>query len=136
MTDPQTLNERRQDARVSTHRRGVIKFGPALLVGLGISGVASLLYAIGWEISIAWTGFDFADVYAKSLLNAAQAKGASEAELQKIAADAQSFAVMYRNPLYRVPISFVEMFPVGVLISLIAAGVLRNSRVLSTRDQK
>ena len=29
MTDPHTLNERRQDTRTSTHRRGVIKFGPA-----------------------------------------------------------------------------------------------------------
>jgi hypothetical protein len=29
VADPQTLNERRQDTRVSTHRRGVIKFGPA-----------------------------------------------------------------------------------------------------------
>jgi hypothetical protein len=29
VTDPHTLNERRQDTRTSTHRRGVIKFGPA-----------------------------------------------------------------------------------------------------------
>ncbi len=29
MTDPQTLSERRQDARISAHRRGIIKFGPA-----------------------------------------------------------------------------------------------------------
>lgn len=29
MTDPHTLNERRQDTRTSIHRRGVIKFGPA-----------------------------------------------------------------------------------------------------------
>ena len=29
MVDPEPLNERRQDARLSTHRRGIIKFGPA-----------------------------------------------------------------------------------------------------------
>jgi hypothetical protein len=40
---------------------------------------------------------------------------------------------MYSNPLYRLPITFVEMFPVGVLISLISAAVLRNSRVLPAR---
>ena len=41
-------------------------------------------------------------------------------------ADAEAFATMYRNPMYRVPMTFVEMFPVGVLISLISAAVLRN----------
>jgi hypothetical protein len=112
---------------------GVIKFGPALLVGLGISAVASLFYVIGWEISLAATGFDFADTYAKAMQDAARAKGASEAELQKMIEDAKSFATMYKNPLFRMPITFIEMFPVGVLISLISAGVLRNSRILPAR---
>ena len=47
--------------------------------------------------------------------------------------DAQSFERMYRNPLYRMPITFIEMFPVGVLISAISAGILRNSRVFPAR---
>jgi len=112
---------------------GVIKFGRAFLVGLGVSAVASTLYAIGWEISLALTGFDFADSWGTSVLEAARAKGASDAELQKIVADNAAFAEMYRNPLYRFPMTFVEMFPVGVLISLISAAILRNSRVLPAR---
>jgi hypothetical protein len=40
---------------------------------------------------------------------------------------------MYRNPLYRMPITFIEMFPVGLLVSLISATILRNSRVLPAR---
>lgn len=113
---------------------GVIKFGTALVVGLGISFVASILYVIGWELSLALTNFDFPQVYGKSLMEAARAKGASEAELQKIAADAESFARMYANPLFRMPITFVEIFPVGALISLISAAILRNSRVLPARE--
>jgi hypothetical protein len=112
---------------------GVIKFGRALLVGLGISAVASFLYAIGWEISLAATGFDFGEVWGKSLADAARAKGASEAEMQKIVADSEEFAIMYRNPLYRFPLTFIEMFPVGLLISLVSAGLLRNSRFLPVR---
>jgi|GEM_PF-7094360 len=34
----------------------------------------------------------------------------------------------YANPLLRVSITFLEIFPVGLLVSLIAAAVLRNSR--------
>jgi hypothetical protein len=40
---------------------------------------------------------------------------------------------MYGNPLYRIPITFIEMFPVGLLVSLISAAVLRNSRILRAR---
>ena len=39
----------------------------------------------------------------------------------------------YANPLFRLPITFVEMFPIGVLISLVSAAVLRNSRFLPAR---
>jgi hypothetical protein len=109
---------------------GVIKFWTALSVGLGISAVASLIYVAGWEISLAFSGFDFADSYSKAMLDTAQQQGVSGAELERVAADAQAFVEMYANPLARLPITFIEMFPVGVLISLLSAGLLRNSRVL------
>jgi hypothetical protein len=112
---------------------GVIDFWPALLVGLGISAVASAIYMIAWEISLTLSGFDFAQTYSSSMLEAARAKGASAEELAKAAAEAESFVKMYSNPLFRLPITFIEMFPVGVLISLISAAVLRNSRVLPAR---
>ena len=112
---------------------GAVKFGPALLVGLGISAVASLVYVIGWEISLAFSNYEFVAIYSNSIVEAARAKGASPEELQKAIADAESFATIYRNPLYRMAITFIEMFPVGVLISLISAGLLRNSRLLPAR---
>jgi hypothetical protein len=112
---------------------GVIRFGPALLVGLGISAVASLVYMIGWEVSLALSDSNFAETYAKSMVEAARAKGASPAELQKAIADADAFAKSYANPLFRMPMTFVEMFPVGVLVSLISAALLRNSRFLPAR---
>ena len=67
------------------------------------------------------------------LSNAARAGGASEAELQQVAADSEGFLRMYANPLFRIPISFVEMFPIGVAFSLISAALLRNSRFLPAR---
>jgi hypothetical protein len=114
---------------------GAIRFLPALLVGLGISAVASVFYVVGWEISLAASGFDFATSYSKGMVEAARAKGASPAELQKAMADAAAFVTMYRNPVYRWGITFIEMFPVGVLISLITAAVLRNDRFLPSRTR-
>ena len=112
---------------------GAVKFVPALLVGLGISAVASAIYAIGWELSIALTGFDFGAAYTQTMLEAARAKGASAEELARVTEQAAAFARMYSNPLYRLPITFVEMFPVGVVISVLSAALLRNSGFLAAR---
>lgn len=112
---------------------GVIRFLPALGVGLGISAVASIVYAVAWEISSAYSSFDFVAFYKAYMVESVQGKGGSPAEVSQAIADAEAFEKMYRNPLYRVPMVFVEMFPVGVLISLISAAILRNSRVLPAR---
>lgn len=114
---------------------GVIRFWPALALGLAISAVAGVIYVIGWEISLAFSGFDFGAAMSKMMLDAARARGATELELQNVAAQAEGFARMYENPLYRLPITFVEIFPVGVLISLVSAALLRNSRFLPTRGR-
>lgn len=111
---------------------GVIRFLPALGVGLGISAVASLFWVVGWEITLA-TGFDFGSAYMDSVVTAAQARGAPAAEIEQIRAETAEFLASYANPLVRLPMSFVEMFPIGVLISLISAAVLRNSRFLPGR---
>jgi hypothetical protein len=112
---------------------GAIRFLPAFGLGLGISVVACLLYVIGWEVSMAYSDFDFTAWYANYMVEAARSAGATPEQLAKAAADAKEFSESYRNPLVRIPFTFIEMFPVGVLVSLISALVLRNSRVLPAR---
>jgi len=112
---------------------GVIRFVPALLAGLGISAVASVIYVIGWEITLAMTDFAFIDSYSSAAVEAARAKGASAAEVKAIVAQMAEFRQQYANPLFRLPVTFVEIFPVGLLVSLISAALLRNSRFLPAR---
>jgi Protein of unknown function (DUF4199) len=112
---------------------GVIKFFPALLVGLGISAVAGVIYVIGWEITLQATNFSFIESYSTAMLERAQAKGASAAEIEKMTKEMASFKVQYADPLFRLPMTFIEIFPVGVVISLITAALMRNSRFLPAR---
>jgi hypothetical protein len=112
---------------------GVIRFLPALGLGLGISAVASLVYVVAWEVSSAFSSFDFVAYYKAYIIDAAKANNPSPEALQKAITDAEAFAVMYANPLYRMPMTFIEMFPVGILVSLISAAFLRNPRVLPAR---
>jgi hypothetical protein len=112
---------------------GVIKFLPAFLLGLGISVVAGVIYVIGWEITLQLTGGDFYADYTASALAAAQAKGLPPAELDAMRTQMEEMERMYANPLLRLPLTFIEIFPVGVIISLITALLMRNSRFLPAR---
>ena len=45
----------------------------------------------------------------------------------------QRFKTQYAHPLFRMPMTFTEIFPVGVLVSLISAGLLRKPSFLPAR---
>lgn len=112
---------------------GVIKFWPALALGLGISVVAGVIYVIAWDVSCAIAHVDFAGAYARAMIADQQAKGVSGAALAQFKAEMEQFKAQYANPFYRWPMTFVEIFPVGVIVSLVSAGLLRNSRFLPAR---
>jgi hypothetical protein len=109
---------------------GVIRFWPAFGMGLAISFIAGVCYVLAWEAALAVTKMDFGAEYAKHLIQDAQSKGVTGAALEKQLAELKVFAESYKNPLYRMPITFTEIFPVGILVSLVSAGLLRNSRFM------
>lgn len=112
---------------------GAIRFWPAFGMGLGISVVAGVIYVLAWEAAQAITDADFMAVYSDYLIAEQRAAGASEAALAKFRDELQAFAVQYADPWFRLPMTFVEIFPVGVLVSLISAALLRNPRFMPAR---
>ena len=114
-------------------RGGVVRFWPAFGMGLGISFVAGVLYVISWETAVAVTHLDFANGYARAMIDQQRAKGVTGPALAKVVAEMDAFKVRYANPLFRWPMTFAEIFPVGALVSLISAGLLRNPRFLPAR---
>jgi len=114
---------------------GVIRFWPALMVGLGIAVVASLVYVVVWEIYLAATHYSFMDKYAAQMLAAKRAAGVTGAAYAKAVAQADDMRRNYANPLYRLPETFLEIFPVGLLVALVSAALLRNPKILPARSQ-
>lgn len=112
---------------------GVIRFWPAFGMGLAISLVAGVIYVLSWEAALAVSGIDFAADYGREVIAQKRAAGASAAELARLTKDMAAFATQYADPLYRLPMTFTEIFPVGVLVSLISAALLRNPRFLPAR---
>ena len=112
-------------------RGGVIKFLPAFGLGLGISVVASIIYVAGWETYLATTDYSLIDDYIGEQLRAYQAAGMSAAELAGKTEEMAAMRAQFRdNALFRLAMIFLEVFPVGLIVSLVSAALLRNPRLL------
>ncbi len=112
---------------------GVIKFLPAFGLGLLVAAVAGIAYIVGWEIYLAATNYTFMDNYVAQMIEAKRAAGVTGAEFDAYAAQLEEMRVSYQNPLFRVPMTFIEIFPVGLIIALISAAILRNPKILPAR---
>ncbi len=112
---------------------GVIKFLPAFLTGLSIAVVAGVFYVVGWELYLATTDHAFIEQYSTAVIEKKKAAGLSGVELEKVVADMDKMVENYGNPLFRIPITFSEIFPVGLLVSVVSAAILRNPKVLPLR---
>jgi len=112
---------------------GVIKFLPAFMMGLGIAVVAGVIYVLVWEVYLVATNYAFFDAYTSTMIEAERAKGATAEAIDALTRDMQALKVQYQNPLFRLPLTFLEIFPVGFIIALISAALLSNPTVLPAR---
>ena len=108
------------------HNGGVITFKQALTTGISIAAIATLAYILVWEFYLHKTDFKFFQVYNESIIMAKKAEGATEAEIEEVKSELAKFEQNYSNPVYRLLMTALEIFLVGLLNSLVSAGVLRN----------
>lgn len=106
---------------------GVIGFWPALVLGLGITITATVFYVLAWEAALSVTGMDFGAEYA-GMMVAEAAKSGDAATLAAAKAEAAQFARDYARPLWRMGVTATEILPVGLVVSLGAAGWLSRRR--------
>jgi hypothetical protein len=109
---------------------GVIRFGRAFALGLAIAAVAGVVYVIGWEIYLAGSSRDFFAEYSAGIARDMAASGAPAAAIEARMAEMRGYAALYANPLFRIPLTFAEIFPVGLVVALVSALILRNPRAL------
>ncbi len=105
---------------------GAIGFGKAFQVGILICLVTCAMYVIGWEIAYFNFFPDFFQQYSASVLAKMHARGASEADIQKTAAQMAEMGKHYHNLFYNSAITFMEIFPVGLIVTLVSAAILRR----------
>ena len=108
---------------------GRISFRRAMGVGLLIMLIGSACYVITWEFVYFNFMPDFAEKYSAFMLEDMRAKGASPAELAQAADKMKEFQVRYSTDIfYNVGMTLLEPLPVGFIMTLISALILRSRR--------
>jgi Protein of unknown function (DUF4199) len=105
---------------------GRITFGRGFAVGVLITLLSSACYVGTWEIVYYKFMPDFAEKYAAHMVERAKASGASQQKIDETERQAKQFKQMYDNPVFNVALTFMEVFPIGVAVTLLSAGILRK----------
>ncbi len=116
-----------------THRDknldGTISFKKAFLLGLGITMIASVLYIIAWLfISNTQAAQDMMNQYVQMQITQVKSSNLPQAEIDQALKEISQFVELYQNPLFKIGMTFVEIFPVGLTVSLISALILKRQK--------
>lgn len=105
---------------------GRLTFARGFAVGILITLIANFFYVATWEVIYHKFMPDFAEKYAAQMVKQAKSSGASPQKIDQTIHEAEQFRRNYHNPVYNIAMTFLEVFPVFLLITLLSAAVLRR----------
>lgn len=109
---------------------GHITFLKALQVGILISIISALCYAVSWELYYPSIGDEFMQKYTAYYLDKMRQESASAIDIQKARIESEQFMEMYKNFPIRFAFSLLEILPVGIIVTFISAALLRKRDIL------
>jgi uncharacterized protein DUF4199 len=107
---------------------GTISFGRAFTVGILVTLISCVFYVASWEIIYYRIIPDFADRYSADAIARLRASGANDAAIAAKKKEMDDMKVMLSNPLKNAAATFIEPFPVGLIMTLVSAGIMRKRR--------
>ena len=107
---------------------GTVSFGRALAVGALITAISSMCYVATWEVIYYKFTPGFVEKMQAHTIEKAKAEGQSQAAIDKQVADMKKFAELYKNPFINSAVTFLEPLPVGLIMTLVSAGILSRKR--------
>src|ERR1700761_2047345 len=105
---------------------GRISFGRAFACGILITLITCVFYVVTWEILYFNFIPHFMDGYFAAQIHKVQTSGLDQATVAAKVAEIQRSQQNYQNPFINMAYTFIEPLPVGLLITLISAAVLRR----------
>jgi hypothetical protein len=111
---------------------GQISFGRAFACGILIALITTVCYVATWEILYFNFMPHFMDSYFAAQIARIQSSGLDPATTAAQVAAIQRSQQLYQNPFVNMAYTFIEPLPVGILITLISAAVLRRKAPAET----
>lgn len=105
---------------------GQISFGRAFACGALITLITSVCYVVMWEVLYFNFMPHFMDSYFAAQIQRVQSAGLDSATTAARVAAIQHSQQLYQNPLINIAYTIMEPLPVGLLITLVSAAVLRR----------
>lgn len=106
------------------HSNGIITFKKAFIIGILISLVAAIIYAISWEIAHKTVATGFMDLMTQNYMDELRSSGATDEALQNAKIEMDGFVEMYKNPVVRFLLTVMEILPVGLVVTIGSAVML------------
>lgn len=105
---------------------GKLTFMKALEVSLLITLISCLCYVVTWMFVYEFIMPDFMEKFADHMVEQMKTSGAGEEQIRQTTAKMEEYKAMYRSPVKRFALTFIEPLPVGLLVSLVSSLVLRK----------
>jgi len=118
------------------YNNGVISFGKAFKLGIMIVLISSTIYVVAWLIDYFFFIPDFVEKYSAHMLERLRASGASRLEIDKQTKEMADMATMLNNPLYNAMMTYMEILPVGLVVTLISSLILKRKSLPAPAEAK
>ena len=105
---------------------GAVSFGKAFQIGLYIALIGSTFYVVTWAIEYNFFASNFMEEYTRCMVDKAKASGKTQAEINETLTQMAKYKEWYKNPVFFTLMTYMEILPVGLLVSLLAAAILRK----------
>ncbi|MGA3087901.1 MAG: DUF4199 domain-containing protein [Terriglobales bacterium] len=111
---------------------GQITFSKAFALGISITLISCVCYVVTWKVLYFNFLHRFMDKCSAYMAEKLKVSGTSPAAVQAQLQQLEKYKQLYDNPLSNAAMTFLEPFPIGLVITLISAALLKNKGAFTT----
>ena len=89
--------------------------------------IASTIFVAVWLIDYFFFIPDYMEKYSAHELDKLKASGASQVDIEKETKELANFARMFKNPFFNAMMTYAEILPVGLIVTLISSLILKRT---------
>ena len=108
------------------YQNGTISFGKAFQVGILITLISACMYVAGWMIYSELSGPEMMNEYFQHHIREINESAATATEKAAKLKEVNMWREWYKNPLLKMAVTFMEILPVGIVVTLICALILKR----------